>query len=182
MTPLTRQTATILAALLAIVIVAPVSAGIGDPTWRQAADPEHEIAVFANPTTGQAWIAGRLPMASDGDARALVATTDADDIARNLDMTILASDVNTDLAPLGIGPMQMHAGTMGADDAVALLTSCGADVWLFLIVLPDIGALDAEAVVMWTVETMTDGVARAPGAGFVAIDTGSTPALGGGWS
>lgn len=176
-----RHLTTILAALLALLIVAPASANWGT-NWSQAAEPEYSIDAYVNPLSGEIWLAGRLPMDTAYDARSLVAYTDADDIARNLDMIVMAEDTLDPIDALGIGPMQMYAGIMGADDAVAMLTSYGADVWLFVIVVPDIRALDAETVVTWTVDTMTRGVAIAPGAGFVALDAGQTPALGGEWT
>ena len=160
---------TILAALLALAIVAPVAAEIPDTNWDQAAEPEYEITAYGNMRTSELWIAGRLPMDSNRSARSLVALTDRADIERNLDMRVLATDVNRDLAVFGIGPVNMYAGTKGADDAMVLLTSHGTDVWLFLFAMPSLDAMDAEAVVAWTVETMVTGVAATPGAGFVAL-------------
>lgn len=167
----TRTLTTILAALLALAIVAPASAtvGIDGGNWRQAAEPEYEITAYGNMRTSELWIAGRLPMDSNRSARSLVALTDRADIERNLDMRVLATDVNRDLAVFGIGPVNMYAGTKGADDAMVLLTSHGTDVWLFVFAMPSLDAMDAEAVVAWTVETMVTGVAATPGAGFVAL-------------
>lgn len=168
---MTRITTAILAIILSGTLVAPASAtvGIDGGNWRQAAEPEFEITAYGNMRTSELWIAGRLPMDSNRTARSVVALTDRADIERNLDMRVMATDVNRDLAVFGIGPVNMYAGTMGADDAMVLLTSYGADVWLFLFAMPSLDAMDAEAVVAWTVETMVTGVAATPGAGFVEM-------------
>lgn len=177
----TRTLTTILAALLALAIIAPAGAtvDIDGGNWRQAAEPEVEITAYGNMRTSELWIAGRLPMDSNRSARSVVALTDRADIERNLDMRVLAADVNRDLAVFGIGPVNMYAGTKGADDAMVLLTSHGTDVWLFVFVMPTLDAMDAEAVVAWTVETMVTGVAATPGAGFVEM---TMPLGEGGWA
>jgi hypothetical protein len=172
----TRTITTILAALLALALASAASAQIPDTNWGQAADPAYTIAGWTDPLATQVWVAGQLPMSTEADARALVRLTDTADIERNLDMTVLASDVSYDLAALGIGPVAMFAGIGDSGhDLLVLLTSHGADVYLFVFAVDDLDRLDTEAAAMWSVDVMLSGMATAP-AGFVALDDGSVPA------
>lgn len=165
--------AIILAAImLAAVAAVPAITGaqIPDENWDQATDLDGQIAGWQR-DMDTLWIAGRLPMDTERDARAAVRLTDAADIERNLGGTILAQDVSTDLAGYGVGPMQLYAGIYDAGhDMVVILTSRGSDVYVFVAIVPDISGLDAGAFAAWTLDVMLTGLTAAPGAGFVPVD------------